>query len=136
MITYFRLFRQAIPENKDKNLKTPKLPDIQIFPLLVNRTVLFFLVMCLISLFLYVIGTVQGFMDDTQLFLLRLGLGMSILLSLSSLYGLVLDLVLFFREKKARFICGAGIYAFLVFFGGIIAASAGFIIGASGGNIQ
>jgi hypothetical protein len=92
--------------------------------------------MCLISLFLYIIGTIQGFMDDTQLFLLRLGVGMSILLVLSSLCGLVLDLALFFRGKRLRFICGAGVYALLGVLGGVIAASASFIISASGGNIQ
>jgi hypothetical protein len=117
-------------------MKLPKLPDSNFFPILVSRTVLFFLVVCLISLFLYIIGTVQGFMDDTQLFLLRLGLGMSILLVLSSLYGLVLELVLFFRGKKLRFIRGAGVYTFLGVLGVAIAASASFIISASGGNIQ
>jgi hypothetical protein len=117
-------------------MKFPKLPDIKLFPLFVSRTVLFFLVMCLISLFLYIIGTIQGFMDDTQFFLLRLGIGMGILLVLSSLYGMVLDLVLFFRGRKLRFICGAGVYALLGVLGGVVAASAGFIISASGGNIQ
>jgi hypothetical protein len=75
-------------------------------------------------------------MDDTQLFLLRIGVGMSILLVLSSLYGLVLDLVLFFRGKRLRFVFGAGVYAFLGVLGGVIAASASFIISASGGNIR
>jgi hypothetical protein len=117
-------------------MKLPNPLDSKLFPLLVKRTVLFFLIMCFISLFLYIIGTVQGFMDDTQLFLLRLGAGMSILLALSSLYGLVLDLALFFREKSLRFVRGAGVYAFLGVLGGVIAASASFIISASGGNIQ
>jgi hypothetical protein len=92
--------------------------------------------MCLINLFLYIIGTVQGFMDETQLFLLRLGVVLSILLVLSAIYGFALDLALFFRSKKIRFICGAFLYAFLVFFGIVIAVLAGFIISASSGNIQ
>jgi hypothetical protein len=125
-----------MPKNKDKSLKVQKLQDNPLFPVLINRTVLFFLVMCLINLFLYIIGTVQGFMDDTQLFLLRLGVGVSILLALSSLYGLVLDLVLFFRRRRPRFIRGACLYALLGVLGGITAALAGFIISASGGNIQ
>jgi hypothetical protein len=125
-----------MPEGKDKGLKIPKLQDDQLFPILVNRTVLFFLVMCLINLFLYVIGTVQGFMNATQFFLLRLGVVLSILLALSALYGLGLDLFLFFREKKVHFICGAGIYAFLGILGAVIAAAAGFIISVSGGNVQ
>jgi hypothetical protein len=117
-------------------MKLPKPPDSKLFPLLVNRAVVFFLIMCFISLFLYIIGTVQGFMDDTQLFLLRIGAGMSILLVLSSLYGLVLDLALFFRGKRPRFILGACAYALLGVLGGVIAVSASFIISASGGNIQ
>jgi hypothetical protein len=121
---------------KEKSLKIFRLFDDTLFPLLVNRTVLFFLVLCLLSLFLYAIGTVQGFMDDTQLFLLRLGVGLSGLLALSSLYGMILDLYLFFRQKKRRFILAAGLYAFLGIFGGVIAASALFIISAAEGNIQ
>jgi hypothetical protein len=91
--------------------------------------------MCLINLFLYIIGTVQGFMDDTQLFLLHLGFVLSILLVLSAVYGLALNLALFFHRKKIRFIRGACAYAFLGLLGGIIAALAGFIISVSSGNI-
>jgi hypothetical protein len=116
-------------------MKSPELPDSKIFPPLVKRTVLFFLAMCLITLFLYITGTVQGFMDDTQLFLLRLGLGLGILLALSSLYGFILDLVLLFRKKKIGFIFGAFLYAFLGILGALTAASAGCIISAAGGNM-
>jgi hypothetical protein len=116
-------------------MKIPKLPDSKLFPSLVKRTVLFFFAMCLITIFLYITGTVQGFMDDTQLFLLRLGLGLGILLALSSFYGFVLDLVLFFRKKKIGFIFGAGLYAFLGILGALTAASAGFIISAAEGNM-
>jgi hypothetical protein len=116
-------------------LKIPKLPDNRLFTVLVNRTVLFFLVMCLISLFLYVIGTVQGFMDDTQLFLLRLGVALSVLLVLSSVSGLMLELILFFRRRRLRFVLGAGLYFLLGIVGALIAAAAGFIISASRGNI-
>jgi hypothetical protein len=91
--------------------------------------------MSLIDLFLYGIGTIQGFTDSTQLFLLHLGLFLSILLALSAFYGAVLDLLLFFHRKKIRFICGAWVYALFGLFGGLAAASAGFIISASGGNI-
>lgn len=135
MIIYLGLFRQAIPENKDKGLKILKLLNNKFVPSLVNRTVLFFLIMCLINLFLYIIGTVQGFMDDTQLFLLHLGFVLSILLVLSAVYGLALNLALFFHRKKIRFIRGACAYAFLGLLGGIIAALAGFIISVSSGNI-
>jgi hypothetical protein len=117
-------------------LKTRKLLDNKLFPLLVGRAVFFFLVMCLLTVFLYIVGTAQGFMDDTQLFLLRLGAALSTLLFLSALYGLVLNLLLFFREKRLAFIRGAGVYAFLGALGGIIAASALFIISTAGGNIQ
>jgi hypothetical protein len=117
-------------------MKIPKLPDSRLFSVLVNRTVLFFLVMCLINFFLYIIGTVQGFMDDTQFLLLRLGVLLGILLTLSSFYGFVLNLVLFFHRKRPRFIRGACLHAFLGVLGGIITVSTGFIISVSGGNIQ
>jgi hypothetical protein len=116
-------------------LKIPKFPDNRLFSVLVNRTVIFFLAMCLISLFLYVTGTVQGFMDETQLFLLRLGVALSILLAFSSVYGLMLELILFFRKRRPRFIFGAGIYFLLGILGAAIAAAAGFILSASSGNI-
>jgi hypothetical protein len=135
MITYLMLFRQAIPERKDKSLKIRKLLDNELFPVLLNRTVLFFLTMSLIDLFLYSIGTIQGFTDSTQLFLLRLGAILSILLALSAFYGVVLDLFLFFYRKKIRFICGAWVYALFGLLGGLAAAASGFIISLSGGNV-
>jgi hypothetical protein len=128
--------RKQLQQGDWFKLKIPELLDNKLFPVLVNRIVLFFLIMCLLNLFLYIIGTIQGFMDDTQLFLLRLGVGVSIMLSLSALYGLALDLFLFFKRKSLSFIRGAGAYALLGAFGGIIAASALFIISAAGGNIQ
>jgi hypothetical protein len=117
-------------------MKTPEYLDNKLFPLLVSRAVFFFLVMCLLTVFLYVVGTAQGFMDDTQLFLLRLGVALGILLALGALYGMVLDLLLFSRRKQPGRILGAGVYALLGILGGIIAASALFIISTAGGNIQ
>jgi hypothetical protein len=136
MIIYLMLFQQAIPEGKDKILKIPKLLDNGLFPVLVNRTVLFFLAMCFINLFLYIIGTVQGFMDSIQLLLLRIAVVSSVLLTLSAFYGFALDLLLFFRGKKMRFILGLWGYAFSGLFGCAMAALAVFIITVSEGNIR
>jgi hypothetical protein len=102
--------------------------------ILASRVVLFFFLMCLITLFLYAIGTDQGFMDSTQLALLGIAAIAALMLLVASLYGLVLDLFLFYQNRWLRFLGGAGIYLVLGIFGFAAAAAAIFIITAAGGN--
>jgi len=84
--------------------------------ILVNRTVIFFFVMCLLILALYAAGTLQGFIDSTQLFLLRLYESLGIFLMLTSFCGFVLDIRRCVRAKRKRYFFRAGGYLFLMVF--------------------
>ena len=102
--------------------------------LLVNRLAVFFFLMCLLTLFLYTAGTVQDFIDSTQLFLLNLYFVLGIFLTIASVSGLLLDLNRFFRTKKTRYLLRAGGYVFLVIFGVVTVLAASAITAISGGN--
>lgn len=89
----------------------------KLLPILVNRTAIFFFLMCLLTLFLYVVGTVQGFIDSTQLALLRLYAVLGIFLTIASVYGAALALERLVKLKKNRYLLRAGGYFFLIVFG-------------------
>jgi hypothetical protein len=105
-----------------------------ILPLLVSRTVIFFSVMCLLTLLVYAAGTIQGFMDSTQLALLRLSTVLGFFLAVSSIFGIAVNLVRFFIYRNARYFLRAGIYLPLVLFGVITLLIAMSIITLSNGN--
>jgi hypothetical protein len=83
---------------------------------LVNRTVIFFFVMCLLTLALYAAGTIQGFVDSTQLFLLTLYEGLGFFLMVTSFCGIVLDFERFFRVKRKRYLFRSLGYLLLLVF--------------------
>ena len=105
-----------------------------ILALLVKRTVFFFFIMCVLTVFLYGIGTVREFMDATQALLLRLAAVFGFLLAVGSVYGIGVDLWFILYKGKYRYFLGIGAYALLVIFGIIVAAAATFIVVISGGN--
>jgi hypothetical protein len=108
-----------------------KKPVIEI---LVKRTVTFFFGMCLLTIFFYAIGTAQGFMDITQLMLLRLTITFGIFLGVGSVYGIILALWLARKGLKVRYIGGIGSYLLLSLFGILAAFVAAFIVVTAGGN--
>jgi hypothetical protein len=105
-----------------------------IIEILVKRTVTFFFGICLLTLFLYGIGTAQGFMDITQLLLLRLSIVLGLFLGVGSVYGIVLALWLARKGLKLRYIGGIGGYLLLSLFGILVVLIAAFIVVAAGGN--
>jgi len=106
----------------------------KILPILINRAVLFLLIMCLLILFLYFAGTIQDFMDSTQFLLLNLYYVLGIFLTLTSFGGVILDLGRFLKAKKLRYLLRAGGYLSLVIFGTITVFFITAIIAISGGN--
>ena len=84
--------------------------------ILVSRTVIFFLIMCLLTLFLYAAGTMQGFIDSTQLSLLKLYEILGIFLLVTSICGIVLNLERFWKIKKKSYLFRAGGYLLIVVF--------------------
>ena len=104
--------------------------------IIVNRIALFLFLMCFLTAFFYVLGTIQGFMDDTQFILLDLVVILGIFLSAASIFGFILNLALFIPGRKLRNFWGIFLYCFLVIFGGSIALAASFFIIVSGGNVS
>jgi hypothetical protein len=102
--------------------------------ILVKRAILFFFFLCVLTAFLYGIGTAQGFTDRTQLMLLRLSVISGLSLAVGSLYGIALNFWLALHDRKYRFFTGAGMYIILGIFGTLMATLAAFIIVAAGGN--
>jgi len=94
----------------------PRFSKNKLLYVLVNRTVLFLFVMCLLTLSLYAAGTIQGFIDSTQLFLLRLYEIFGIFLVATSFFGIVLDIERCVKMKKKRYLFRAGGYLLLVIF--------------------
>jgi hypothetical protein len=105
-----------------------------VIEILVKRTVIFFLGMCFLTIFLYGVGTAQGFMDITQLLILRLIIIFGLFLGVGSVYGIFLTLWLSRKGLKIRYIGGIGGYLFLGLFGILAALIAVFIVVTAGGN--
>ena len=102
--------------------------------ILINRTVIFLFVICLLTLSLYAAGTIQGFVDSTQLFLLKLYEAIGIFLMVTSLFGIVLDIERCIKRKKKRYLLRAGGYLFLVIFSITTVLTVMTIIALSGGS--
>jgi hypothetical protein len=123
------LFPQARKKRLDSRLFKEKLLFI-----LVNRTVILFFIICLLTLFLYAIGTIQDFIDSTQLFLLKLYETFGIFLFVTSLFGMVLDLGRLIKMKKIRYLLRSGGYLLLVIFSVVTVLAVMTIITLSGGS--
>jgi len=106
----------------------------KLLSVLASRAAFFLFLMCLLTLFLYAAGTVQGFTDSTQLTLLKIYVALGIFLSVLSLCGMILDLRRLYKRKKIRYLFRAGIYILLLIFGAVTVLTAMFIITLSGGN--
>ena len=107
----------------------------KLLPILANRTVFFLFGMCLLTLYLYAAGTIQGFLDTTQFALLRLYVVLGIFLTVTAGCGMFLSFGRLFSQKKIRYFFRAGGYLFLVLFGAVTVLLALFIIAMSEGNI-
>ena len=115
-------------------MKIPHRIKEKLLPILISRTAVFFFLMCLITLFLYAIGTNQGFIDSTQISLLRLYSVLGIFLVGSSIGGIAVNAVRFSRQKKARYLLRAGLYLLLALFGTVTVIFVMFVLALSPGN--
>ena len=107
----------------------------KVLPILASRAVIFFFIMCLLTIFLYAAGTAQGFIDSTQFALIRLYVVLGIFLTVTSGCGMFLNLGRLFSYKKIRYLARAGGYIVLVIFGTLTVLAAMFILAISEGNI-
>jgi len=107
----------------------------KLLPILASRTVIFFFAMCLLTLFLYIAGTIQGFIDSTQFALIRLYIVLGIFLTAASACGMLLDFGRLFKQKRIRYLFRAVGYIILTVFGVVTVLAALFIIAMSEGNL-
>ena len=111
-----------------------KVKNDKLLPILINRTAIFFFIMCLFTIILYVAGTYQNFIDSTQLSLLNLYVILGFFLITASFFGIILEFMRMIREKKNRYLLRAGGYLLLFVFGVISILAVLFIIALSEGN--
>ena len=107
----------------------------KIFPLIVHRTVIFLFVLCLLTLLLYLAGTVQSFLDTTQSMLLSIYITLGIFLAVISIFGALLGIRRFFLHRKARELVQSGVYTLVSLFAVATITLASLIIVASKGNV-
>ena len=107
----------------------------KLLSILINRAALFFLLMSLITLFLYAVGTAQGFTDATQFALVQLYVAVGIFLGVVSFSGVFVQVWQFIRGKKSRHLFLAGGHIFLVAFAVATTFGALFILAIAEGNI-
>ena len=115
-------------------MKLSRLRKERLLPILINRTAIFFFLMSLLTIFLYAAGTVQGFIDTTQLNLLRLYVFLGIFLAAASVFGIFLELNRAVNQKRTRYLLRASAYLFLAVFGVATIMAALFILALSEGN--
>lgn len=103
--------------------------------LLIKRGSLFLTLVCALAVFLYVVGTRQGFMDSTQLILLRLASLCAIFLIPLCLIGAAMDIPAAFRRPVClRYLAGAFAYLLLGAVSAALAAGVSFILVLVGGR--
>ena len=107
----------------------------KILPILINRTAIFFFVICIFILFLYAAGTVQGFVDSTQISLLSFYMVSGISLAFASLAGMLINIGIVIKIRKTRYILRATAYFFLIVFALVTVLAVMAIIAISEGNI-
>ena len=110
----------------------PRLPKEKLLPILVNRTAIFFFLMCLFTAFLYLAGTVQNFIDRTQLSLLSIYSVFGIVLMIASTFGMILNISRLLKTRKKRYLLRASGYVFLMLFAAVTVMMAAAITAMSG----
>lgn len=116
-------------------MKIIRLRHKPVIALLIKRTVIFCFGLCVLSLFLYGVGTAQGFMDKTQFLLLRLIIVLGIFQGVGSVYGIICDIWLFYKQRLGSYLGGIGAYTLAGLCGIGIAALADFIMVVTRGNV-
>ena len=117
--------------------KTEKKKKGLIFPVIINRIIMFLFYVCILIVFLYMIGSTQGFLDSTQLFLLRFASLLGLLLSTGSVFGLVYALIQFVKKtQRVQLLRSIIFYTLMMLAGIFLVLIVSFILAVTGGNIN
>jgi hypothetical protein len=101
---------------------------------LVNWTVLILLSLTVLTVIFYVVGSYRNASDESQLALIRFCMAVSMLLTISAVYGFILDLYYTIQKKKPAFLAFALGYILIMVIGAATVLGAAFIISAARGN--
>ncbi|MDR1144440.1 MAG: hypothetical protein LBK77_09535 [Spirochaetaceae bacterium] len=101
---------------------------------LVKYTVWFIGTAALAVIACYAAGSYRKTGGGVQLLLVRFSLVLSLLLIISSFYGMVLNAIYAVKRKRAAYLLGVLGYMVLMAMGALLLLGASFIIGAVGGN--
>ena len=88
----------------------------------------------LVVVILYIAGSYQKASDESQLALVSMCLVLSLLLIISSCYGIILDIFYTVSRRQISCLIGVAGYSMITALGAIFALAAAFVIGAVGGN--
>ncbi|MCL1814958.1 MAG: hypothetical protein FWG27_03950 [Treponema sp.] len=124
-----------------RNITTVQPPQAEVWltakPLLgklIKWTTLGILVLALTTVTLYTAGSYRKDSDNSQLVLVRSFLTLSLLLIISSIYGVILNLYYAVRKRQGAYLFGVLGYVLIIVLGILIALGAAFILGAVDGN--
>jgi hypothetical protein len=103
---------------------------------LIKWTARALLALDIIIIILYIAGSYKKSSNETQLLLVRICLIVSLLMFISSLYGIFLNLYYLAKEHRLAHLAGIAGYSLIIALGAMLALGAAFIIGAAGGNLE
>jgi hypothetical protein len=103
---------------------------------LIKWTVRALLALEIIIIIIYIAGSYKKSSNGTQLLLVRFCLIVSLLMFISSLYGILLNLYYLVKNHRLAHLAGIAGYSLIIALGAMLALGAAFIIGAAGGNLE
>ena len=115
---------------QEASMKFRRVLPKSLFSLLIKRLVILLFIMNFVLILLFGIGNYQGFLPDTQLFLLTLTMYCSILLVLASLGAFIYSA--FKKRKGIKVYLG---YSLITFFGSLLSLLIAFLIQVTQGNM-
>ena len=122
--------------NNNSKTGTEQQKDKPLLSLLVKWTVWGILAFNLINVVLYILGSYRKTPDEVQLTLVRICLMLSVLMIISSLYGIILDLYYMFTRRRPAYLGGIAGYFITIVLGALLVFGTAFIISAVGGNLH
>ena len=101
--------------------------------IIVKRGAIFFFLMCLMLIFLYILGAFQQFTDAALLMLLRLAGFFGLFLGMNGAFGIILEIWFFFRKENFHILFNIILFFLFGSFGIVVAVFTFFIQALTGG---
>ena len=101
--------------------------------IIVKRGIIFFFLMCVILIFLYILGAFQQFSDASLHMLLRLTGFFGLFLGINGAFGIILEIWFFFRKENYHIFFNIILFFIFGSFGILVAVITFFIQAMTGG---